>query len=142
MKFCQEVYSLAKAAGSDPRMMRRSLQRTHSSSAVLAVQEASRAGMAALQEGTCAAPTLQEHVAAVYNTVEQALSTGAERGKTPDALDCANTLMYIRAYKPEVEPEMREKYKGCGRPAWTVTIPTYMAIIQEAANGALESGAL
>ncbi len=79
--------------------------------------------MAALQEGTCAAPTLQEHVAAVYSTVEQALSTGAERGKTPDALDCANTLMYIRAYKPEVEPEMREKYKGCGRPAWTVYYP-------------------
>ena len=122
-------------------MMQEILEKTHCNSDVQAVQEASLAGMAALQEGTCAGQSLQEHVAAVYNAIEKALSKGAEQGDTTDAVDCSERLLYIQAYRPEDEPDLREMYEDCRRrPAWTVSIAMYMGYIHEAATAALRSG--
>ena len=141
MKFFQEVHGLSTASGKGPDVMHMILEKTHCTAEVHAVQAASLAGMAALQDGSCAGETLQEHVAAVYASIERALNRGARQGNTEDAIDCSDRLMYIRAWRPDLEPDLREMYEDCRRrPAWTVAIAMDMETIHEAATRALKSG--
>ena len=88
--------------------------------------------MATLQGGTCEEQSMQEHVAAVYSALENALRLGAREGFSKH---CADMLRVTSSYDPEVELMMESMYVKA-HSGFIEFITIYMQAIFKAITGA------
>ena len=139
MEFFQKIYSLGLAGDwLNGSPLDKTLKQACCIEEIKVMQEAAATGVAALREPTCAEQAFQEHVAAVFDAIEKALSKGAQQANSRDAEDCAHVMGHLSKYRSESEPDMRMRYERL-RPFFMIDAAICMQIIREAATGALES---
>ncbi len=113
-------------------VLQQCLKRPNCSDAVELLRETLAKAMATLQGGTCEEQSMQEHVAAVYSALENALRLGAREGFSKH---CADMLRVTSSYDPEVELMMESMYVKA-HSGFIEFITIYMQAIFKAITGA------